>query len=60
MPNDKLYFSHRNKLEKMILKWMDENGVLNCPLNTISFLQQNDLIDLDKVRDFLERDNNGT
>lgn len=52
---DRLYFSQRNKMEKIIRKWMAENGCSDCPLNTISFLQQNGLVDIDKIRDFIEK-----
>lgn len=53
---DNLVFSQRNKLEKIIRKWMEENSCSDCPLNTISFLQQNGLLNTDKTKEFIEKE----
>ena len=51
---EKLFFSQRRKLEMAIQDWISENNATNCPSNTIVFLEQNNLIDIKKAKDFID------
>lgn len=44
-----LYFSHRKKLERLYKAWCEENGILDCPVSLISFLQVKGLLNQEKA-----------
>lgn len=50
-----LLFSQRHALEKLFIKWAEENGVAKTPLSVISFLQINELLDKDRAIEFLAK-----
>lgn len=53
-----LLFSVRNKLAERYEKWLKEYPeIKNCPLNMISFLTSEKLLDEEKVKRFLENEN---
>lgn len=47
-------FNKRHNLSKMFDKWAKENNAVNCSLNVITWLDLNDLIDVEKALKFLE------
>lgn len=50
-----LLFSVRNKLAERYEKWLKEYPeIKDCPLNVISFLESEKLLDEKKVKQFLE------
>lgn len=48
-----LFFSQRKKLGDLYLEWIKENGILDCPLSMVSFMQINGLLNEDKAREML-------
>lgn len=49
-----IFFSQRHKLGKLFEKWAKENKALNCPLNTITWLYSLDLLNEEKVKEYLK------
>lgn len=48
-----LIFSKRLALEKLFLKWAKENGAATTPLNVVTFLQINGLLNEERTEEFL-------
>lgn len=48
-----IFFSQRKKLEELFLKWAKENGAATSPMNVVAFLQINNLLNEEKIREFL-------
>lgn len=48
-----LLFSQRKKLEELFIKWAKENGAATSPMNVVAFLQINNLLNEDRVFEFL-------
>ena len=51
-----LLFGKRKKLEEAYRKWLSENPqVKDCAFNCISFLELNNLINVEKALEFIEK-----
>lgn len=48
-----LFFSQRKKLGDLYLEWIEKNGILDCPLSMVSFMQINGLLNENKAREML-------
>ena len=53
-----LWFTHRKQLEKAYMKWVEKEKAANCPFNVITFLEIKNLLDRDKVIEYLRGDDN--
>lgn len=49
-----LWFDKRTQLENCFYKWCEENEARTSPFNVISFLAGKDMLNIDKVIDYLE------
>jgi len=52
-------YSQRNKLANLFKQWAKDNEVAICPTNLITWLSSNDLLDMNKVFELLEKNNGG-
>ena len=51
-----LLFSKRKALAECYEKWIDKNPqIASCPENVIAFLYANDLLNVEKTKEFLEK-----
>lgn len=51
-----LLFTRRKKLEEAYRKWLSENPqVKDCAFSCISFLELNNLINIDRALEFIEK-----
>lgn len=51
-----LFFDERKKLDKKYKEWVETSKELkDCSFNVISFLQLNDLLNVDEVKEFLKQ-----
>ena len=48
------FFDKRKQLENCFYKWCEENDALKSPFNVITFLAEKDMLNIDKVIDYLE------
>lgn len=51
-----LMFSQRKKMEDKFLHWAEKNKITVCPLNVITYLYSNDLINVDKFLEYLKEE----
>lgn len=52
-------YSQRNKLANLFKQWAKDNEVAICPTNLITWLSGNELLNMNKVFELLEKTNNG-
>ena len=51
-----IFFSDRKSLAEEYEKWLKRNkGIVDSPFNVINFLQSKELLDEDKVKDYLKK-----
>lgn len=53
--NGFLFFKQRKQLSELYEKWVEENGVLNCPMSAIGFLTENGLINVDLTMQYIDK-----
>lgn len=51
-----ILFSKRKALENKYKEWIKENNILDTRFNLITFLEASDLLDVEKVEKFLEKE----
>lgn len=52
------FYSERNKLVKLFEQWAKDNKAAICPINLITWLSCNKLLDMNKVFELLEKTDN--
>lgn len=50
------FYSQRNKLANLFKKWAKDNELAVCPTNLITWLSSNDLLDMNKVFELLNKE----
>lgn len=49
-----MYYKHRKELADKYERWIQEYGVMNCPLSVITYLDANKFLNEDKISEFLK------